>query len=207
MEPLGEAQFGLVAQARGMPGHGVHHGGRGAGGVLRVQRHGQDALATGRAQAGDRVWNGRVAIAHAQFDHGVDTRHFQRGAHAVRLPSAVNHERRAVLQPNAGIARRELLGTQGQHQPMQNGLPEIAGDFNDAGVGQELAQVFADAWYIRSIRRAKVDQQHPDLARRACGRVFVEGVVLLGFRQVAFRPQILEQAKKHKNSPSSARRM
>lgn len=207
MKTLDKAQLRLVAQTPRVAGHGVHHRGGGAGGVLRIERHGQDALAALRAQPADRVRDRRVAIAHAQFHRRVHARLAQRRGHALGLAAAVDHQRRAVLQPDTGVARRQLLRAQGQHQAMQYRLPQIARNFDHARVGQEFAQVLADIPGRGSVRGAQVHQQHADLARRARRRILVEGIVLLRFGQVAFGPQVLEQAKKHKNSPSSARRM
>ncbi|MDT4825803.1 hypothetical protein FQZ97_590960 [compost metagenome] len=207
MEALDEAQRRLVAQAARVAGHGVHHRGSRGRRILRIERNGQNVFAALLAQPRDGLGDGRIAVAHAQLHHGLDPRRRQGGAHAVGLPLAVDHQRRALLHPDACVARLEFLGPHRQDQPVQDRLPQIARDFDHPGIGQEFAQVLAYVLLARRIRRAQVRQQHADLAGSARRRVFVEGVVLLGLGQVPFRPQVLEQAKKHKNSPSSARRM
>jgi len=155
-----EPQLGHVAPSHELGGHGVEHGSRGAGAILGVERYHEQASQTFFFHAGEHFGHARFAIAHGpaheRFAPALGPMGFQR----VREPLGIDFERRAFVEPDAGVLLRVRLGAARQNEEVQNRLPQPARQLDDARIGEEFAQERTHGLRGGGGRGAEIDEQH-----------------------------------------------
>jgi hypothetical protein len=159
VELLDDTQLRHIAHLFQFVEHNIAGSGDGAGGVLRVQREQQDALAVLFPEFVQCLRNGRFPITHGVVH---DQRHVagifaqialqQRG-----LSLGMHLERRAFIHPDAEIFFGGLLGAGIEYHAVEDGAPQDARHFHDARVVQEFLQVFSEGLFGRGLRRAEID--------------------------------------------------
>jgi len=122
--------------------------------ILRIERREQDAVASRRLQCAQPVRNGRPAVSHRMVDDHVRA---ERAFERCRLAARDGGKRRSILPPDLPIGVRRHLRSAGQHEGVQDRLPDEARQLHDARVGQELTQIAAHRRRIGRIGRAEVD--------------------------------------------------
>jgi len=159
---LDEPGLGNVARPSEPIAHRVHHARRRAGGVLRVERQHDQALAAGPLEAPERAGDRRFAVAHREFHErrsGAEP-----SAQAVReersLPGGMDGERRAARSPDFGVLASRASWPNVQDDAVQDRKPERARNLDDSRVRQEFAQVAADRSGRRRHGRSQIDEQH-----------------------------------------------
>ncbi len=141
--------------------HRIHRArGRGRA-ILRVERRGEDALATQHRQVLDRLADPRIAVAHREIDDRVFA---QPPLEVFRLPPRDRGERRTFLGPHLLVGVGGFLRPGAKDDPVQDRQPGDPRNFDDARIAEELREIAAHRGGLGSIGRAEVDQQHADPA-------------------------------------------
>ena len=138
--------------------------------ILRVERHRQHTVAALRHHPLDDAFGRRIAVAHAPVDDDLrlvleDSREF------LGLGAREGAQRRLVLfaVPDFGVVRAGFLRTSGQHQAVEDRIPDCLVQLDHARVRQEFAQITPHRPKIGAVRRAEIDEQDADLAGRDAG--------------------------------------
>ena len=155
IEAADGTQPDLVALAQHGAEHLIQCRTAAGGSVLRIKRDGQNPGNALRFEFGHGVGHAGQAVCHG--------RTHQHAGQALRqgigLAAAVNVERRAFLQPDFFIVCRAAFGAERQNCAAQYGLPQGGFEFDDALVGQEIAQEGADGFRSGRGRCAEVDEE------------------------------------------------
>ncbi len=153
----------LIAHAGKAAEGGVQGGCRGAGGILGVERHQQDAVAVLGLYFLQLVRDRGPAVAHRVVHHQREPDALAEVAAQQRhLALGVHPERGALVHPDPGVALCRGPGPRGEHEQMQNRPPHEARNLDHPRVGQKLLQIGAHCGRGRRFRRAEIDQQDAD---------------------------------------------
>ena len=178
VEPLDEPDFRRGGQGLHVGVQRVADAFRGAAGVLRVHRQHDDAGAARGPQFLERRRNRGRAVAHPVLhrDAGAGLGALaEQSRQELRLPGSVHCQRRALRRPDFGVLYRRLLRAECEDDPVQDGQPDEAREFDHPGVAEEFAQEAAHCSRGRCCRRAQVDEEDAGLhfllpwAAIACG--------------------------------------
>ena len=185
------AQGGLAAGAQHGAGDGVEGGAAAGCGVLREEGEGEDFVDALGFEFGDGVGGVGQAVGHGAADDGFG----QAFGQGFGLALAVDHQRRAFFEPDFFVVGGTFFGTEGEDEAAQDGLPEERRQFDDAGVGEELAQVGAHGFGGGGGGGAEVDEEDAGFAGVRFGgggfclvafHGFPSGGVLTGFSDGLF---------------------
>ena len=141
----------------------VHHRRRRRCGILRIERHHQNALAALRGQRVDPRLDRRIAVAHAPVhDHMGVVADRRRELFGLRTRDRFQRRFIPVGIPDFQIILRLLGGTDLQHDAVEDDLPDQSVVLDHARIGQDLSQIDAHALCVGGVRRAEIDQQNAD---------------------------------------------
>ena len=186
VETADGAQADLVALFEQFVQHLIQRGTAAAGGVLRIEGDGEQAVYALGFHGGDGIGYGRCAVGH-----GVPHQHLrQLGLQGGGLFGGNHGQRRAFALPDLAVAVCAFFGAEGQDDAAQQGLPQQARQLDYALVGQKFAQIGAHGFGCGCGRRAEVDEQNANsgLLMRTVRRLGLEvghggslGVFLVGY--------------------------
>ena len=164
-------QLRLVAPAGQRRRHAVDHRSRRAPRVLGIERQHEQALAARTLHPVERRRDRRFAVAHRELDHeGRAQTLAEQALEQLRLALGVEEQRRAVRGPDRRVARGRPLRTGGEHEAVEDRVPDRARELDYARVGQELAEIAPDGAGGRRFGRAEVDEQDAGARARARGK-------------------------------------
>jgi hypothetical protein len=132
---------------------------------LRIEREQQDAVAALRLQPLNRRSDGGLAVAHGPVDLDTVSPSHGRGD-LVGLGPGDGLQRRFVefAVPDALVGMAAALRPAGEHDAVEDEPPHHGIDLDHPAIGQKFLEVAPHRPVGRTLRRAQVDEQHPDLA-------------------------------------------
>ncbi len=150
---------------RRLPAHGLEcvegfvvDARRRRGGILRIEREDQDALAALYAQPVEPFGDRWLAVAHRPVDDDIVVPR-QFGRQLVGLAAGKGSERRFVSLrvPDRGIGGAASFRPGVEHDAVKDRVPGNPRPFNHPPVGQEFAQITPHRPVARAVRRAEVN--------------------------------------------------
>ena len=158
------AQRGNVAHLQQLPEHRIEGGAGAAGGILRIHRHEQNALAVLFLEFAQHARNRRVAVAHRIVHHkrclgALAEKALQQHS----LLRGMNTQWRTFGQPHRRIFCGGFFRACVEHHTIQDQPPDRFGNFHYARVAQEFFQIRTYGLGRGRFGRAEVDQQYAGL--------------------------------------------
>ena len=151
----------------------VAHGRRGRGGILRIERHHQQAVAALRGQRLDARADRRIAVTHRPVDHDmVMVGDRLRQLFGLRARDRLQRGFVLLGVPDLPVVARLAAGTDAQDDAVQDQLPAQPLILDHARIGEEFLQIDPHAPGVGGIGRAEIDQQHADAFRFGSGAGF-----------------------------------
>ena len=150
----------------------VAGGGRGRGGVLRIERHQEDAVAALVEQGLDPHGDLRLAVAHRPVDHD-RIAHGRLQALGLAAGDGLQRALVALVVPDAGVVAALRPRALGQDDEVEERPPDQARHLDHPAVGEEFLEVAAHRPVARALRRPEIHQEDADPApahRRMLGR-------------------------------------
>ena len=169
----------LPAQAHQRAEGLVARRGRGGGGVLRIERHDQQALAALALQMLDPGGGGRIGVAHGPVHDDALIRQQRGQLLGLRARDGLERPLVALPVPDLVVVLALAAGADAQDDQVEDRPPLPARHLDDAPVGEELLEVAAHRPIVGAVGRAEVQEQHADAAALD-GRVAVRQASLGG---------------------------
>ena len=132
-------------------------------GVLRIERHQQDAIAALVHQRADAAVGRRIGVAHGEVDLDA-VGHAERDGELLGLRARDGLERAlvALVVPDGLVVLAFAARAHGEDDQVEDRPPLPARHLDDALVGEELLEVAAHRPIVGAVGRAEVEQQHAD---------------------------------------------
>ena len=146
---------------------------RGGRGVLRIERHQQQAVAAPLLQRLDARGGGGVGVAHRPVDDDPLVAEPGRELLCLRARDGLERALVELRVPDLGVVLALAAGADGQDDQVEDRPPLPARQLDHALVGEELLEIAPHRPVAGGVGRAEVEQEDADAAaldRRMAGR-------------------------------------